>query len=72
MISYFIRTNGDILNAAIKLGIEIGISIDHPNYFFISLPDSKHLLIPLKRWVVVKDGFVSILTDEEYKMLADL
>ncbi|WP_446084305.1 hypothetical protein [Acinetobacter sp. 1125_18A] len=51
------------------MGIDLAMSVDYPEHFIITLQEGKMLLVPVNRWVVVNDDFVSVLTDEEYKSL---
>lgn len=69
MKSFFVRQNMNILKAAITLGIDLAMSVDYPEHFIITLQEGKMLLVPVNRWVVVNDDFVSVLTDEQYKSL---
>ncbi|WP_336942870.1 hypothetical protein [Acinetobacter modestus] len=69
MKSFFVRHSMDILNASMQLGIDLALNVDYPEQFIINLPNEKMLLVPIKRWVVIQNDFVSILTDEEYKNL---
>lgn len=69
MKSFFVRSKMSILNTVTTLGIDLAMSVDHPEHFIIQLPEGKMLLVPVKRWLVINNDLVSVLTDEEYKSM---
>lgn len=48
MKSFFVIQKMNILNAVMSLGIDLALSLVHPNHFIINLTNNKMLLVPVK------------------------